>query len=140
MKEIDIGKVSRRTGLPASTLRYYEEKGLIRSIGRNGLKRVFDESVIQRLTLIALGRGAGFALDEIAAMLNAGTQPAIDRTQLQAKADELDRSIKHLSTIRDGLRHAASCPAENHLQCPKFQQLMSLAARTTARAKAKPSA
>lgn len=140
MKEIDIGKVSRRTGLPASTLRYYEEKGLIRSIGRNGLKRVFDESVIQRLTLIALGRGAGFALDEIASMLNAGTQPAIDRTQLQAKADELDRSIKHLSAIRDGLRHAASCPAENHLQCPKFQQLMSLAARTTARAKAKPEA
>lgn len=140
MKEIDIGKVSRRTGLPASTLRYYEEKGLIRSIGRNGLKRVFDESVIQRLTLIALGRGAGFALDEIAAMLNAGTQPTIDRTQLQAKADELDRSIKHLSAIRDGLRHAASCPAENHLQCPKFQQLMSLAARTTARAKAKPAA
>ncbi|WP_415754836.1 helix-turn-helix domain-containing protein [Pseudomonas leptonychotis] len=140
MKEIDIGKVSRRTGLPASTLRYYEEKGLIRSIGRNGLKRVFDESVIQRLTLIALGRGAGFALDEIAAMLNAGTQPAIDRTQLQAKADELDRSIKHLSAIRDGLRHAASCPAENHLQCPKFQQLMSLAARTTARAKTKPAA
>ncbi|WP_405120365.1 helix-turn-helix domain-containing protein [Pseudomonas leptonychotis] len=140
MKEIDIGKVSRRTGLPASTLRYYEEKGLIRSIGRNGLKRVFDESVIQRLTLIALGRGAGFALDEIAAMLNAGTQPAIDRTQLQAKADKLDRSIKHLSAIRDGLRHAASCPAENHLQCPKFQQLMSLAARTTARAKTKPAA
>jgi DNA-binding transcriptional MerR regulator len=138
MKEIDIGKVSRRTGLPASTLRYYEEKGLIRSIGRNGLKRVFDESVIQRLTLIALGREAGFALDEIAAMLNAGTQPAIDRTQLQAKADELDRSIKRLSAIRDGLRHAASCPAENHLQCPKFQQLMSLAARNTARAKAKP--
>jgi len=140
MKELDISKVSRRSGLPASTLRYYEEKGLIRSIGRNGLKRVFDESVIQRLTLIALGREAGFALDEIAAMLSAGTQPAIDRTQLNAKADELDRSIKRLSAIRDGLRHAASCPAENHLQCPKFQQLMSLAARTTARAKAKPSA
>jgi len=140
MKELDISKVSRRSGLPASTLRYYEEKGLIRSIGRNGLKRVFDESVIQRLTLIALGREAGFALDEIAAMLSAGTQPAIDRTQLNAKADELDRSIKRLSAIRDGLRHAASCPAENHLQCPKFQQLMSLAARTTARAKAKPAA
>jgi len=140
MKELDISKVSRRSGLPASTLRYYEEKGLIRSIGRTGLKRVFDESVIQRLTLIALGREAGFALDEIAAMLSAGTQPAIDRTQLHAKADELDRSIKRLSAIRDSLRHAASCPAENHLQCPKFQQLMSLAARTTARAKAKPSA
>ena len=68
---MDIGKVSRWSGLPASTLRYYEEKGLIRSIGRNGLKRVFSESVIQRLALIALGREAGFSLDEIAAMLAA---------------------------------------------------------------------
>jgi DNA-binding transcriptional MerR regulator len=133
MKEMDIGKVSRWSGLPASTLRYYEEKGLISSIGRNGLRRVFSESVIQRLALIALGREAGFSLDEIATMLATGTQPAIDRAQLQAKADELDRSIKRLSAIRDGLRHAASCPAENHLACPKFQQLMNLAARTTAK-------
>lgn len=138
MKEMDIGKVSRGSGLPASTLRYYEEKGLIRSIGRNGLKRVFNESVLQRLALIALGREAGFTLDEIAAMLTADTQPAIDRAQLRAKADELDRRIKRLSSIRDGLRHAASCPAENHLQCPKFQHLMSLAARTTARSRVHP--
>lgn len=138
MKEMDIGKVSRGSGLPASTLRYYEEKGLIRSIGRNGLKRVFNESVLQRLALIALGREAGFTLDEIAAMLTADTQPAIDRAQLRAKADELDRRIKRLSAIRDGLRHAASCPAENHLQCPKFQHLMSLAARTTARNRVHP--
>lgn len=138
MKEMDIGKVSRGSGLPASTLRYYEEKGLIRSIGRNGLKRVFNESVLQRLALIALGREAGFTLDEIAAMLTADTQPAIDRAQLRAKADELDRRIKRLSAIRDGLRHAASCPAENHLQCPKFQHLMSLAARTTARSRVHP--
>ena len=46
MKELDIGKVARWSGLPASTLRYYEEKGLIHSIGRNGLKRVFAESVL----------------------------------------------------------------------------------------------
>lgn len=51
MKEMDIGQVARWSGLPASTLRYYEEKGLIRSIGRNGLKRVFDASVVQRLSL-----------------------------------------------------------------------------------------
>jgi DNA-binding transcriptional MerR regulator len=39
MKEMDIGEVARRCGLPSSTLRYYEEKGLIRSIGRRGLSR-----------------------------------------------------------------------------------------------------
>ena len=52
---MDINEVSKASGLPASTLRYYEEKGLIRSIGRNGLRRVFAESVLQRLSLIALG-------------------------------------------------------------------------------------
>ncbi|MBM7060659.1 helix-turn-helix domain-containing protein [Pseudomonas sp. UL073] len=120
----------------ASTLRYYEEKGLIRSIGRNGLKRVFNESVIQRLSLIALGRAAGFSLDDIAGMLAADGQLSIDRTQLQERAEQLDRTIKRLSAVRDGLRHAATCPAESHLDCPKFQQLMNLAARSAAKEKA----
>lgn len=130
MKEMDIGKVARWSGLPASTLRYYEERGLIRSIGRNGLKRVFGESVLQRLALIALGRTAGFSLDDIAAML-AG--PQIDRQLLESKADELDQTIRRLSAIRDGLRHAAVCPADNHLTCPKFQRLMDIAAKQAAK-------
>ncbi|MDD0842823.1 helix-turn-helix domain-containing protein [Pseudomonas sp. Gutcm_11s] len=135
MREMDIGRVARDSGLPASTLRYYEEKGLIRSIGRNGLRRVFDESVLQRLALIALGRTAGFSLDAIAEMLAAEGGPAIDREQLERKADQLDQTIKRLSAIRDGLRHAAVCPAENHLACAKFQRLMGLAAKQVAREK-----
>ncbi len=135
MKEMDIGKVAQWSGLPASTLRYYEERGLIRSIGRNGLRRVFNESVLERLALIALGRAVGFSLDDIAGMLAADGQLAIDRSQLQSRADELDRTIRRLSAVRDGLRHAAECPAENHLQCAKFQRLMSLASKTSGRRK-----
>ena len=44
----------------ASTLRYYEEMGLIESIGRRGLKRVFLPSVLEKLSLIELGQAAGF--------------------------------------------------------------------------------
>lgn len=135
MKEMDIGKVAQWSGLPASTLRYYEERGLIRSIGRNGLRRVFNESVLERLSLIALGRAVGFSLDDIAGMLAADGQLAIDRSQLQSRADELDRTIRRLSAVRDGLRHAAECPAENHLQCAKFQRLMSLASKASGRRK-----
>lgn len=65
---MDITEVARRSGLPASTLRFYEEKGLIASIGRHGLHRVFDPGVLERLALIALGRSAGFSLNEIAQM------------------------------------------------------------------------
>ena len=133
MREMDIGQVARWSGLPASTLRYYEEKGLIRSIGRNGLRRVFGESVKERLSLIALGRAAGFALDDIAGMLQEDGHAAIDRAQLLARAEQLDRTIKRLGAIRDGLRHAAACPQENHLQCPNFQRLMNLAAKGRSR-------
>lgn len=121
---MDIATVARRAGLPASTLRYYEEKGLIASVGRHGLRRVFDPSVLERLALIALGRAAGFSLEEIAGMFAADGQPHIDRQLLAARADDLDRTIKRLSALRDGLRHAAVCPAPSHMECPTFRKLV----------------
>ena len=44
---MDISQVAKATGLPSSTLRYYEQKGLIRSIGRVGLKRYFANDVME---------------------------------------------------------------------------------------------
>jgi len=123
MKELDIAQVAQRSGLPASALRYYEEKGLIRSVGRRGLRRLFDANVLQRLSLIALGRAAGFSLDDIAGMFGPDGDPLIDRQQLAAKADELDRTIGKLSAMRDGLRHAAACPAPSHMECRTFQKM-----------------
>jgi len=126
--EIDITEVVKRSGVPASTLRYYEEKGLIVSIGRSGLRRVFDAKVLERLTLIALGRAAGLSLDEIAHMFGPDGSPQIDRKFLAGKADELDASIRKLSAMRDGLRHAAACPAPSHMECPTFRRLLGIAA------------
>jgi DNA-binding transcriptional MerR regulator len=48
--------------------RFYQEKGLIASIGRRGLRPVFNPGVLERLTVIAVGRAAGFSLNEIALM------------------------------------------------------------------------
>ncbi|MFC3227472.1 helix-turn-helix domain-containing protein [Marinibaculum pumilum] len=125
---IDIAEVARRAGLPASTLRFYEEKGLIASIGRRGQRRLFDSDVLERLALIALGRAAGFSLDEIALMFAPDGEPRIDRDRLAAKADELDGTIRRLQAMRDGLRHAAACPAPSHMECPTFRRLMRAAA------------
>ncbi|KVP74164.1 helix-turn-helix domain-containing protein [Burkholderia ubonensis] len=138
MGRLDIADVARHAGLPASTLRYYEEKGLIASNGRRGLRRQYDQAVLQRLALIALGREAGFSLDEIGAMFGAGGEPDIDRAKLDAKADELDRTIRRLSAVRDGLRHAAACPASSHLQCPSFQKLLRIAEHRGGTRRAKP--
>jgi len=126
--ELDIAEVAQRAGLPASTLRYYEEKGLIAAIGRRGLRRVFDARVLDRLALVSLGRVAGFSLEEMAGMFDPDGGPRIDRRQLAAKADDLDRTIRRLATVSRGLRHAAACKAPSHLECPTFQRILKAAA------------
>jgi hypothetical protein len=79
---LDIAQVAQRSGVPASTLRFYEEKGLIAAVGRRGLRRLFDAGVL----------------------------------------------IRKLSAMRDGLRHAAVCPAPSHMECPTFQRILRAAA------------
>jgi DNA-binding transcriptional MerR regulator len=133
LSELDINEVSQSSGVPASTLRYYDEIGLIDSIGRKGLRRVFDERVLERLSLIALGRSAGFSLEEIARMFAPNDRLQIDRKLLADKANELDIAIRKMSSMRDGLRHAASCSAPSHMECPKFRRLMGIAAATSRR-------
>jgi DNA-binding transcriptional MerR regulator len=125
---VDIAEVARRSGVPASALRFYEEKRLITSIGRRGLRRVFDPGVLDRLALIALGRSAGFSLDEIALMFAPDGRIRIDRQMLAAKADELDKTIRNLTEMREALRHAAVCRAPSHMECPKFRHFLRIAA------------
>lgn len=139
MSTLDIAQVAQRSGVPASTLRFYEEKGLIASVGRKGLRRLFDAGVLEKLALIGLGRTAGFSLEQIAQMVSPHGKPRIDKRMLASKADELDTTIRALKTIRDGLRHAAVCPAPSHMECPTFQRILrSTAARTGTRGALKP--
>lgn len=128
MASIDIAALAKQTGVPASTLRYYEERGLIASFDRRGLRRVFDTRVVEQLALIALGRSAGFSLDEIATMVSRDGKPRIDRAALARKADVLDATIRRLQAASNGLRHAAKCPATSHLECPTFRRLLRNAA------------
>jgi DNA-binding transcriptional MerR regulator len=130
----DIAEVARRSGVPASTLRFYEEKGLIVSVGRKGLRRQFEPIVFERLALIALARAAGFSLEEIAGVFSSDGRPNIDRQMLSAKADEIDRTIVRLRAMRNGLRHAAVCRAPNHFECPTFRKLLAAAAAGALRA------
>ena len=121
---MDITEVARRSGAPASTLRFYEEKGLIASIGRRGLRRLFDPGVLERLALIALARDAGFTLDEIARLFGPGGRPHGRRRPALLLR-------RRLSAMRRSLRHAAACPAPSHMECPTFRRLLRAASRAT---------
>lgn len=118
---MDIADVAKLTGVPASTLRYYAKKGLLESLAGPGQRRQFAADVADRLALIALGQAAGFSLDEVGAML---VDLRVDREKLVEKADEIDAQVRRLQAMSKGLRHAAACPAQDHLACPTFQRLM----------------
>nr|WP_298920967.1 helix-turn-helix domain-containing protein [uncultured Roseobacter sp.] len=132
MKFLDIGELSKQTGVPPSTLRYYEEIGLIRSIGRHGLRRQFDTSVLTQLALISMGKLAGFSLREIKDMFAKDGSPQVPRPELHRCADALDDQIHGLKRLRDALRHVAECPATSHMNCSKFQRLMQFSLRAAA--------
>lgn len=118
---MDIADVAKRTGVPASTLRYYQKIGLLQSLAGHGQRRQFAADVEDRLALIALGQAAGFSLDEVGAML---VDLQVDRHMLVTRADEIDAQVKRLQAMSKGLRHAAQCPEKDHLACPTFRRLM----------------
>ncbi|MEM7406446.1 MAG: helix-turn-helix domain-containing protein [Pseudomonadota bacterium] len=124
MRQLDISEVSNRSGIPISTLHYYEQRGLIAPSGRRGLRRQYQADVLERLALIGLGRTVGFSLTDIAQMFGPDGVLDLHRDRLDEKADEIDMTIRRLTAIRDGLRHAAACPAPSHLECPTFRRIL----------------
>jgi DNA-binding transcriptional MerR regulator len=111
----------------ASALRYYESKRLIHSLASDGARRKFAPAVQDQLAPITLGQAAGFSLAEIRVMFTPGGELNIDRRVLAAKADELERMVKRLKAMIQGLRHGVACPAPHHAACPSFQRLLKAA-------------
>lgn len=126
MRELDIGEVVKRSGVPASTLRYYERLGLLQALGRRGLRRQYDEQVLERLALIGLGQAAGLSLQQIGASLPPQRGCiSLDREALLAQADVLQRQITQLQRVRRYLQRAAACPqAEDARKCGSFRKLL----------------
>lgn len=140
MNLLDIGVLSERSGVPASTLRYYEKIGLIESLGRRGLRRQFGPEALTQLALISMGKTAGFSLEEIKNAFGKRGVTTLPRPALLRRADDLDVQIRKLTTLRNALRHVAECSAPSHMECPKFRRLLSLAPYSRAPTEAQPGA
>jgi DNA-binding transcriptional MerR regulator len=121
---LDIGEMRRRAGLSASALRFYEVHGLIQSVARRGLRRLYEASALDRLAFIAMAQASGFSLAEIKALLGPDETDADLRRRLAGKAEEIDVRIAQLVSMRDRLRHAARCPCRRLVDCPKFMRIM----------------
>lgn len=124
MKALDIRQIADLSGVTPSALRYYEKKGLIQPVGRNGLRRQYHENVLNKLQLIALGQAAGFTLDELAAMFGSQAGVSIDRGLLLQRAKEIDATVRKLQLLSRGLKHAARCTQPEHRHCEEFKRVV----------------
>lgn len=107
---LTIGEVARRAGVAQTTLRYYEQLGLLPAPGRVGGQRRYQESVLVRLEAIRLCKAAGFALDDIAVLMDDDTpgRPAA-RALAQAKLSEIDEQMTALARARAIIEWGMQC-------------------------------
>jgi DNA-binding transcriptional MerR regulator len=117
---LTIGRVADETGIAATTLRYYEQIGLVPAPVRVGGQRRYDDSVLARLEVIGLCKAAGFTLDEIQVLFadDAPGRPA-SRALAEAKLAEIDAQMKSLARARAviewGMR--CTCPSIDACTC-----------------------
>jgi DNA-binding transcriptional MerR regulator len=104
-----IGELAERTGIPASTIRYYEREGLLPKAqrGANGY-RVYQDSALARLDLIQLGQNLGFSLDAIRTVVGLQGDAFKDALlgKLEARLEEIDRLSGILATQRSSVAEA----------------------------------
>ena len=117
---LTIGEVAREAGVAATTLRYYEQIGLVPAPARLGGQRRYDGAILARLEVIRLCKSAGFALEEIQ-LLFADDAPGrpISRALAEAKLAEIDARMASLARARAviewGMR--CTCPSIDACTC-----------------------
>jgi MerR family redox-sensitive transcriptional activator SoxR len=121
MAEITINQVTQQTGVRPSALRYYEEIGLLRPVRRVSGRRVYDDSVLQRLALIQTGQQAGFTLAEMRTLINnvlnaesggAGWHDLVDR-----KLKEMDALLRNIESMKRLLQDIMDCDDARLAEC-----------------------
>ncbi len=100
-----IGEVTKRTGISADTLRYYEKLGLLRDVRRTASGvRVYDDRDLSRLGFIQRAKAMNFSLEEIAQLLEMRDDPQHAREQVRwltrHKLDSVEAQLQQLETLR----------------------------------------
>jgi DNA-binding transcriptional MerR regulator len=117
---LTIGELAERGGVRTSTLRYYEEEGLLQPASRVSGQRRYDEDAVEALTVIRFCRTLGFSLDEIRVLL-AEPRGKRKRTQwrglVDAKLAELEDSIARAKTMKRLLQVSRDCECVDLHQC-----------------------
>lgn len=125
---MNIGEVSSRTGLPAKTIRYYEDIGLIRAARAENGYRDFGDQEVHKLAFLGRARALGFSIDVCRALLRLYEDEARASAEVKALAEdhltEIDAKIRDLQEMRDTLAHlVTACAGDERPDCPILRSL-----------------
>jgi DNA-binding transcriptional MerR regulator len=113
-----IGVVAERSGVAATTLRFYESEGLLSAPGRIGGRRRYDQDVFHRLEVIGLCKAAGFSLEEIRVLLDDDSPGrAESRSLAEAKLTDVDAQMATLVRARGIIECAMRCTCPSVESC-----------------------
>lgn len=132
---MNIGEVANRSGLPAKTIRYYEEIGLITPLRSGNGYRAFQDSDLHRLAFLGRARALGFTIEDCRTLLALYADDQRESAQVKALAEEhlhtIDDKIAQLQSMRDTLAHLVTCCAgDTRPDCPILNDLATLVQRT----------
>ncbi len=125
---MQIREVEQSAGLPAKTIRYYEEIGLVRPNRQDNGYRIYSTEDVHRLRFLQRARGLGFSIEDCRALLSlydeTGRESADVRAIAEAHLDEIDRKIRELKGMRQTLAHLVhACHGDERPDCPILDDL-----------------
>ncbi len=117
---MDIGELVQASGVPASTLRLWEERGILAPKSRKGLRRQYTDDALETVAIIVVCQEAGFTLKEIHALFAPGAFRD-GKQMLERKVAELMEKRAAIDAAIESIQHALACPNPEPLTCERFR-------------------
>ncbi|MBL4725702.1 MAG: Cu(I)-responsive transcriptional regulator [Rhizobiaceae bacterium] len=129
---MNIGDASKASGLPAKTIRYYEDIGLVKPHRLENGYRMFDGDQLNKLKFLQRARGIGFTVEECRALLalyeDKNRTSADVKNIAQNRLGDIDRKMQELQSMRTLLHHlVSSCQGDDRPDCPILDDLADVA-------------
>lgn len=124
---LSIGETARRAGVAPSALRFYEKRGLIRSVRTDGNHRMYHRDMLRRISVIRVAQGLGLTLEEIGAAMSElpgqRTPTKRDWERLsRAWRVRLDQRIEDLQQMREKLTQCIGCGCLSLRNCKLYNR------------------
>jgi len=125
---MNIGDVAQRSGLPAKTIRYYEDIGFVKPLRDTNGYRVFQANELHKLTFVNRARALGFTIEDCRVLLALYEDETRSSADVKAIANEhlaqIDAKIASLKTMRNTLSHLIrECAGDHRPECPILEDL-----------------